>query len=79
MPPRDRELWQTPPASTQPHADRSETVENLVIATELEMLSEEPPVAMLILHTMEGRAEFGINGDIAGGLIHMLSKFLRRS
>jgi hypothetical protein len=51
-------------------------VEQLVIATELEVVSEQEKVAILTLHTMAGRAEFGINGDVARGLIEHLTEFL---
>jgi len=57
------------------HDGRS-VVKNVVIATELTVLTERPLLAMLILHTMEGAQVFAINGDVAEGLIEMLKEFV---
>ena len=51
-------------------------MKNVVIATELTVLTERPLLAMLILHTMEGAQVFAINGDVAEGLIEMLKEFV---
>lgn len=56
----------------------SSAVENLVIATELKVVSEEMLLADLTLHTVEGAQTFGINEECATGLIDILEKFLRR-
>lgn len=53
-------------------------MENVVIATELIVLSEEHLVATLRLHTQDGAQEFAINDDVANGLIDMLVKFVTR-
>lgn len=47
-----------------------------VIATELHVLSEDLKVAKLILHTLEGNRAFGINDEIAEGLVDILERFL---
>lgn len=51
-------------------------MENLVIQTELEVISEQPLLATLTLHTMAGASAFAINADVAEGLIAMLAKFV---
>ena len=63
--------------SETPDENRPLTEDQIVIGTELHVLSEAPKVAKLILHTMGGRQEFGINDDLAEGLIDMLQQFLR--
>lgn len=51
--------------------------DQIVIATELQVLSfEEPKAAKLILHTLEGNAAFGLTDEVAGHLIDMLSRFV---
>lgn len=49
-----------------------------ITSTELRMVSEQPLVAVLTIHTDEGESEFGVNAQVASGLIDMLAQFLRR-
>ena len=60
-----------PPDENRPLRD-----DQIVIATELQVLSEEPKAAKLILHTLEGSQAFGLTEEIAEGLIHILERFL---
>lgn len=62
--------------SEKPDENRPLQDDQIVIATELHLLSEKPKAAKLILHTLEGSQAFGINGDIAEGLVDMLERFL---
>ena len=64
--------------SEPPDENRPLTDAQIVIATELWMLTREPKTAKLILHTLEGREVFGITGETAEGLIDMLERFLGR-
>jgi len=50
--------------------------DDVVIATELLVLSEEPKLATLTLHTMAGSAAFDINAGVAEHLIDMLERFV---
>jgi hypothetical protein len=58
----------------KPDENRPLTDDQIVIATELHVLA--PKVAKLILHTLEGNQAFGINDEIAEGLVDMLERFL---
>lgn len=51
-------------------------MENVVIATELAVLSLEPVAVKLCLHTEKGSQEFVITDEIAHDLTHMLCSFL---
>jgi hypothetical protein len=53
-------------------------VERMVRTTELLVISEEPLLAILTLHTEDEREKFAINESVAHGLIDMLVKFVSR-
>jgi hypothetical protein len=53
-------------------------VADMVLLTELEVVVEEPLLAVLTFHTENDSAEFEINLSVALGLIDMLTKFVTR-
>lgn len=61
--------------STSP--SKGSVVENLVIASEVLVYSEEPLLATLTLHTTDGRSEFQINQSAAEALIDVLQKMIQ--
>lgn len=62
--------------SEKPDENRPLTDDQIVIATELAVLSGAPKAARLTLHTLGGSEAFGITDDIAEGLVDMLERFL---
>ncbi|XUM21021.1 hypothetical protein ACRAVF_27035 [Bradyrhizobium oligotrophicum S58] len=64
--------------SESPDENRPFAPDEIVIATELVLLSKQPKVAKLVLHTLEGAERFGITDEIAEHLIDMLERFLGR-
>lgn len=70
-------MWQAVRATASRDGSSGVEDDQIVIATELHVLQvEEPKVARLILHTLEGNAAFGITDEVAGHLIDMLQRFL---
>jgi hypothetical protein len=50
----------------------------MIRMTELLVISEEPLLAVLTLHTEDEHETFAINESVAHGLIDMLVKFVTR-